>query len=46
VDNAGKIESLVTNVEKALVDADHMKLKQYSQELTGLVKRLRNELKQ
>jgi hypothetical protein len=45
VDNAEKIELIVVEVEKALIDADHAKLKGYSEELSEVVKNLRQQLK-
>jgi hypothetical protein len=44
VENTEKVESIVTDIEKALIDADHRKLKQYSMDLSEAVQKLRNHL--
>ena len=45
VHNSAKIELLVTEIEEALVGADHEKLKAYSTELSLMIVNLKEELK-
>lgn len=45
VDNAEKVETIVREIEIALVNADHKKLREYSVELTTMVSNLKGQLK-
>jgi hypothetical protein len=45
VENSERIEQLVNDIESALINADHSKLKEYSKEVSILVINLKDQLK-
>lgn len=46
VENSEKVENLVSDIEQAIINADHKKLKTYSKDLANLVSSMKQQLKQ
>ncbi|WMN59819.1 hypothetical protein NI389_16905 [Pseudoalteromonas xiamenensis] len=46
VENSEKVENIVSDIEQALINADHRKLKTYSKDLADLVSSMKQQLKQ